>query len=443
MLGGAVFGNFYWRSPSLQKIISTWLPTVPAAIINRDLTLAWTPERQFVDKPHVINVLIMGCDADYEPHNWRPVVIKGAQTRSDAILMAQVDFDRRTIHALTIPRDTAVRIPGRKGIHKINAAHMFGGPALAKETIRSVFGIDTDYYVTLDFDGFKKVVDAIGGVDLTIHRNMDYDDNWGNLHIHLRPGYQHLTGNQAMGYVRFRHGDNDLMRSERQHEFLESVRGKVKNPSTLMKLPDVLNAISDSIKSDMSQDQLLTLVNFARQLPKESIEVATLPSIEGPSFVYVRVAESAEVIRRLFFDNNLLAVNINAPDRSEVPDWEGQETDRWRSRRPHKAAQEVETFTPRYEDSSPLAPAPDASSTDGANAPLDRGNPDAGTGDNDATRPARPDAGSAGDNRSGNDSGGDSGGKSDRSKGDGPDRKENGSGTGSGDSGRQTGEFSS
>src|SRR5262249_8639545 len=102
MMGGAVFGNFYWRSPSFQKIVSTWLPSVPAAIINRDLSLAWTPERQFADKPHVINVLILGCDADYEEHNWRPVVIKDGKTRSDAILVAQVDFDRRTIHALTI-----------------------------------------------------------------------------------------------------------------------------------------------------------------------------------------------------------------------------------------------------------------------------------------------------------------------------------------------------
>jgi LCP family protein required for cell wall assembly len=441
MMGGAVFGNFYWRSPSLRNIISTWLPSMPAAIINRDLTVAWTPERQFTDKPHVINVLIMGCDADYEEHNWRPVVIKGAQTRSDAILMAQVDFDRRTIHALTIPRDTAVRIPGRRGIHKINAAHMFGGPALAKETIRSVFGIDTDYYLTLDFDGFKKVVDAIGGVDLTIRRNMDYDDNWGNLHIHLRPGYQHLTGNQAMGYVRYRHGDNDLMRSTRQHEFLESVRDRVKNPTTLMKLPDVLNAIADSIKSDMSQDQLLTLINFARQLPKENIEVATLPSIEGPSFVYVKVAESAEVIRKMFFDNNLLAVNINAPDRSEVPDWEGQETDRWRSRRVHKAARDVETFTPHYEDSGSLSPDPAASPPAGANTSSDNGNADAAARDGDVG--SKTESGAGGDSKSGNDSGGDNSGKSDKPKGSGPDKKENGSGTSSGDSGRQTGLFRS
>src|SRR5262249_35714479 len=152
--------------------------------------------------------------------------------------------------------------------------------------------------------------------------------------------------------------------------------------------------------------------------------------------------ESAEVIRKMFFDNNLLAVNINAPDRSEVPDWEGQETERWHSRRaPRRAAQDVETFTPHYEDSGSLSPDPAASPPEGANTSSGTGNTDATTRDGDAGNKTEP--GSGGDSKSGNDPGGDNGGKSDKTKGSGPDKKENGSGTSSDDSGRQTGLFRS
>src|SRR5205807_9350050 len=124
---------------------------------------------------------------------------------------------------------------------KINAAHNFGGPELTNETIQQAFGVSADAWVVLNFEGFQQIVDAIGGIDVDVSKKLDYDDNWGNLHIHLKPGYQHLNGYQAMGFVRMRHSDSDEMRSKRQHEFMEAMRSKVKAPGTWMSLPEMFN----------------------------------------------------------------------------------------------------------------------------------------------------------------------------------------------------------
>ncbi|KAG8526638.1 uncharacterized protein KY384_008067 [Bacidia gigantensis] len=263
------------------------------ALIHRDPLASFTPELQFADKPHTINVMFLGCDSDWDPTS-------------------------RTIHALSVPRDTAVHIPQR-GYNKINAAHALGGPELTKETVKSVFGIDVDYYMTLNFDGFMKVVDALGGVDINVQKKLDYDDNWGNLHVHLKPGFQHMNGYHAMGYVRIRHSDDDIQRTARQQDFLEALRSRIKSPANLLRLPNALNAVTDSVKTDMTQEQMITVANFARLLDRKNVEVGTLPVTEGPSYVYIKRMEDAAIIRKFFYDDDRFAeVAVNAPGEDIV-----------------------------------------------------------------------------------------------------------------------------
>ena len=312
-IGGTVAGNFYWKSALVRAMVNGALH---GSLLHGDPLASFTPEVQFPDKQHTMNVMFLGCDTDWDSK--KPVALKNRLTRSDAIMIAHIDFDAKTISALSIPRDTAVHIPER-GYNKINAAHALGGPQLTKETIKSVFGIDVDYYMTLDFDGFMKVVDALGGVDVTVQKKLDYDDNWGNLHIHLKPGFQHLNGYRAMGYVRIRHSDDDLHRAARQQDFLEALRSRIKSPSNLLRLPNALNAITDSIKTDLTQEQMVTVANFARLLKKEAIQVGTLPVIEGPSYVYIKQSEDAALIRKLFYNDDQFAeVAVNAPGEDIV-----------------------------------------------------------------------------------------------------------------------------
>ena len=325
---GTFFGFVFFGSETGRQAIWNVL---------RHPTTAYTPDRHFPGVSSV-NVLVLGVDRDIDRYR-RILKTNG---RSDSILIARVDFANRTIRALTIPRDTAVRIPGRRGIHKINAAHAFGGPERTAETIQTVFGIPTDHYVTINFDGFCRVVDAIGGVDLNVEKRLKYDDNWGGLHINLYPGFQHLDGYQAMGYVRMRHSDSDEMRSRRQHNFLEAVRNKLKNPMTWPKVPAALDELADSLKRspNLSMEQLVTLANFARGLEAAQIEVTTLPSVEGRSYVSIKRTEAQEVIRRMFFYDQLRDVYIDAPDPELVARLNG-EYRRSRSRRHSSTSEEA------------------------------------------------------------------------------------------------------
>lgn len=311
---GSVFGYFYWGSKFFRDngLRMAW------DTIGGDPLRNWTPERQFPNRA-TMNVLVLGVDHDYDN---KDQIVRNTWGRSDSILLARVDFLKGTVSALTIPRDSAVRLPGYKGIHKINAAHSYGGPQLTVDTIKSVFGVSADAVVSVNFEGFQQIVDAIGGVDVDVTKPLNYDDNWGNLHVHLKPGFQHLTGYQAMGFVRIRKLDSDEMRSKRQHEFLEALRSKVKTRETFMALPKIIDTLADNLtEHNITRDQMYTLINFARTLPKENIHVETLPSTEGRRFVTIDPAKSKDVIERIFFPNQVVALNIEAPkmDESERP----------------------------------------------------------------------------------------------------------------------------
>jgi len=314
MAAGTLFGHLYWNSPFIRTMVNRHGFSMALGTLTGHTLRDWEPEQVFPGRDS-INVLVLGSDHDYDNHDR---IIKTSYGRSDSILVAHVDFAHKTINALTIPRDSAVHIPGRRGIHKINAAHSYGGPELTAETIHSVFGIPIDAYVDLDLEGFQHIVNALGGIDVYVEKKLDYDDNWGNLHIHLKPGFQHLNGYQAMGYVRMRHSDSDAMRSKRQHEFLQALREKVKDPRTFWKVPEVIKKINEDLRRNLTDDQLLALVNFARKLPATSIQMATLPSEEGPAYVTIDTQKSAEVIQKMFFPNQQVALNVDAPDPSVV-----------------------------------------------------------------------------------------------------------------------------
>ncbi|MCW3051402.1 MAG: transcriptional attenuator, LytR family [Chthonomonadales bacterium] len=301
----------WWEETRANPTAVLTNPTDPLAAFRPDLQLPAKTQ-------HTANILLIGADSDYS--ETLPVALKNTHGRSDALMVLRVDFDNNKINVLSIPRDTAVFIPHYDNkIHKINAAHAFGGPRLTQQTVENAFGIHTDYFLSLNFDAFQKVVDAIDGVDLNVGPlPLDYDDNWGNLHIHLKPGMQHLTGYTAMGYVRIRHNDDDLHRAERQHEFIEAMRSKIMNRDTFGKLPNALNQVTQNIVSDLTTAQQLTLVNFARNVPKANLQVATLPSTEGRSFVFANVPESEKLISRLFFADRGDTVKVTVPDQPKI-----------------------------------------------------------------------------------------------------------------------------
>jgi polyisoprenyl-teichoic acid--peptidoglycan teichoic acid transferase len=381
MAAGTVFGCFYWGSKTIQEAVNRNPWGLIKGFATGDILQAWTPEQQFPGRTSM-NVLVLGVDHDYDN---RAQIIKTTHGRSDSIMLVRVDFVTGAISALTIPRDSAVRVPGHRGVRKINAAHSLGGPLLTIDTIKSVFGVDVDAVVSINFEGFQKLVDAIGGIDLNVEKKLDYDDNWGRLHIHLKPGYQHLTGYEAMGYVRMRHSDSDLMRSKRQHAFLEAVRAKIKQPGTFRRLPKAVDQLNDTLKRvNLTEDQMFALANFARTLPKERIVIETLPSFEGPSYVTIDTEKSAEVIQRLFFPYQQVALNIDAPDPNSVRSMNsrydrGSSGSRRRSRSRRVQSSETPTLENSTDGSSLTVEDPSSSATPQPPAGGTQGGPEGGT----------------------------------------------------------------
>jgi LCP family protein required for cell wall assembly len=154
----------------------------------------------------------------------------GIKPRSDTILLVRLDPDKQATAVMSVPRDLKVDIPGY-GRDRINAAYELGGPRLTVKTVKRLFQkpgkpFKINHIVNVDFGGFRKVVNYIGGVYVDIDRDY-FNDNSGGENfatIDVNPGYQKLRGKDALDYVRYRHGDNDLVRAARQQDFLRQLR---------------------------------------------------------------------------------------------------------------------------------------------------------------------------------------------------------------------------
>jgi polyisoprenyl-teichoic acid--peptidoglycan teichoic acid transferase len=215
-----------------------------------------------------LNLLILGYQSD--------------EMTTDTIILAHLDVSRRTATLVSIPRDTWVPVPG-EGYAKINSAYAFGGAhSTARATSRLLGGVPIDAIVALQPEGAAAIVDAMGGLDCNVDETMDYDDNSGDLHIHLRKGEQHLSGDQVAEYVRFREdAASDFGRVKRQQQVLKLLMDQVSEPQNWAKLPQIMHIARKDINTTMSDRQLLSLLTIYRNVPDDNIRSFTLPSKAG------------------------------------------------------------------------------------------------------------------------------------------------------------------
>ena len=229
-----------------------------------------------------------------------------ARGLSDTIILISIDLDTKYVAAISIPRDTRVDLDGYGGMCKINSAHVHGGPTLVELAVSGLTGIRPDYYVKTNVSGFKGLVDALGGVQIDVDRNMRYNDNWGNLHINLKKGLQTLNGEQAVGYVRFRHeARGDLARIERQQKFIKALVKKAIAPQNLPKLPWTVKAFLKNVETDMSPSDVLYLAKFASQIDVGQVNTEIIPgipeSIGGISYLIPNMEQIPKVVQDTFF----------------------------------------------------------------------------------------------------------------------------------------------
>lgn len=216
-----------------------------------------------------INVLLLGKDdGDSEDMN-NP----DAPKRTDSMMVVSFDPEKKQIAIVGLPRDTRVTIPGRRGHDKINAAYAYGGTKRAVRTVEQLLQIPINYYMVVDWQGFIKVIDMLGGVDLYVDNNMDYEDPYANLKIHLKKGYQHLDGEKAGQYVRFRHDElGDIGRVERQQKFMKALAGQFFTFTNMLKLPMIINTGLDYVDTDMNLMTMIRAANCFRIFGENSIK---------------------------------------------------------------------------------------------------------------------------------------------------------------------------
>lgn len=216
-----------------------------------------------------LHILVLGVDPGWvEPG-------KAGIGRSDTIMLATYDPKTGEISLLSIPRDTRVEIPGH-GMDKINHAYAYGGIELTVKTVRAFLNVPIRYYLKIDTTGFVKLVDAIGGVTIDVEKDMDWDDYAGNLHIHLKKGLQTLNGEDANGYVRFRHTDSDQARAARQQKFIGAAIKQVLKPANLLKVPELIRIGFQTVQTNLPLTVALRYAPAVSALKPDTINSYTV-----------------------------------------------------------------------------------------------------------------------------------------------------------------------
>jgi LCP family protein required for cell wall assembly len=249
------------------------------------------PPEQLFGKDR-ISILVLGIDYNYTDRDME----FSAGARSDTIFVTTLDFPTRGVSLLSIPRDMEATLPNGHA-DKINAAYGEGGPREADQVIGGFLGIPKtstghyfDRYIVLRVDASKDLINAIGGIDVDVMNSnaithsgangpLDYDDNWGHLHIHLKPGMQHLDGNQAVGYVRFRHDwCSDPCRILRQQQVMRTIVDKLKRDkfNDVTHLRDILGVAKRDVETNLSFDEELSLATAFSQVDQAGIKTAQL-----------------------------------------------------------------------------------------------------------------------------------------------------------------------
>ena len=180
--------------------------------------------------------------------------------RTDSIMILHTGGDKPTL--MSIPRDSYVSIPGHAK-NKINASFSIGGPQLLVKTIETNTGIHIDNYMEIGFGGFASVVDAVGGVNICVARDMDDP----KAHINLKKGCQQMDGPTALGYVRARYSDpeGDLGRAKRQRQFLAALMKEISSPSNLL-VPWRLKGLGESGAQGLTVDKGMSMMQGLRTM---------------------------------------------------------------------------------------------------------------------------------------------------------------------------------
>ena len=299
----------------------------PLQVIQGELT----PSPQELFHKDRILVLVEGLDYDYNDKDEE----YSSASRSDVIKAIDLDFRTKNAYVVSIPRDMDAMLPnGREA--KINEAQAEGGVREAQSVIANWLGIPGfDRYVVLRINTLKDLIDAIGGLDIDPKNSdalmgsgpngpIDYDDTWGHLHIHFKPGMQHMNGDRAVSYARFRHDwCSDRCRIKRQEQVMNAAIAKLRSDkfNTLMHIGDLVGVFNRDVQTNLTRDEELSLAQMFVGMPKNGLHQQQIDYVDTKQLgdygevIIPDEAKKAQIVRNMLIDP---PVPTPSPDASAV-----------------------------------------------------------------------------------------------------------------------------
>ena len=247
------------------------------------------------------NVLVLGLDDGAGG----PETADGRAARqADTLLLLSVENETGRLRIVTIPRDTWVPIPDSAYEDRIGTLYGTGGAPLVVRATEQLLGVSVHQYVAVDMQTCADIIDLLGGIDLYVESDMDYDDPEADLSIHLKRGYQHLDGKQAQEYLRYRGTDlGDVGRSERQQQFVKALYEEVMRVRTLTKLPAIAEILQTRVETSAEIFDSAHLANVLRQMSRTEPETWMLSGTPAESDDTIWLPETqaiGEGVEKLF-----------------------------------------------------------------------------------------------------------------------------------------------
>lgn len=284
---GALLGITATSTPLLQYQLSP----EDAAVFSTGNRLSSATAFSLAKLERPVNILVLGTkvltsdlDEPTPTNLGYHALVNSFNGLADTMMLLRFDPNSQRVTVLSIPRDTLTLIEGR-GEAKINEANALGGPALSARTVSDLLGgVPIDRYVRVNVQGIEKLVDALGGVTIHVPKDMHYVDDSQHLYINLKAGRQHLNGNEALQFLRFRYDDlGDIGRVQRQQALLRALVEQSFNPLTLRHLPQVISVIKANIDTNLSVDELMGLSGLLSKVKRDQVRMLMLPgNFNGP-----------------------------------------------------------------------------------------------------------------------------------------------------------------
>lgn len=262
-------------------------------------------EKNFQDEKfnQYTNILLMGID-DGDPEH----LPSGRQ--ADTMVIASIRHSDGFINFLAVPRNTKVRIPGRNPDEAINQAYYYGGAQLAVRTVEEFLQIPIHHYIVIDWKAFIELIDTLGGIHLYVENDMDYEDPYAKLTIHLKKGYQQLNGNEAGQYVRYRSDElGDIGRVQRQQKFIKAVYAQLVQVDKITKLPEIIDIVNRSVNTSMAMldtaQAVKNLNGFNPELVKSEMLPGQIVSADNNNYWIVDQGALVLLLESMFKAENL------------------------------------------------------------------------------------------------------------------------------------------